>query len=281
MQGRWTGFGAMLLLVVANGCAMQPHRTQSSLTGPRLVVSMTVQGSPLTGIGINPVYYYFFVINYAVNLPNQQPTPMGTQAAPGPVAVFVPNGGPTGFVASSDGSTFGYSDYVEFNNTLTQGSGFGLFHFVHPNPNNLQEVQTAFNGQPAQYAVVNGTTLQFTIYLTQLIKAYDQEHQINQTQAQMVQQAQQIQFLQVNFIATNTLDNTPGAAKATDALGTGFNSNYLILDLGQTLTSGGSINNGNAPQQVREPIGDVFTSGNVSADPSLDISDWSIQYFTQ
>src|SRR5579871_5141962 len=73
MQGRWTGFGAMLLLVVANGCAMQPHRTQSSLTGPRLVVSMTVQGSPLTGIGINPVYYYFFVINYAVNLPNQQP----------------------------------------------------------------------------------------------------------------------------------------------------------------------------------------------------------------
>jgi|SRR5579884_2256858 len=267
----WTTLGALLLLTLASGCAMQPPTTQTSFTGPRLVVTMTVQNNPLTGNGIYPAYYYFFVINYAVNLPGQTATSAGNPGAPGPVAIFQPTGGPNGFVASSDGSTFGYSDYVEYNGALPYG--FGLFHFIHPNPSNPQEVELVSNGQPAQYTLLNNSTLQFTIYLTQLVHASNP----GLTPTQELQQAQGIKYLQVNFITTNTI-NPSAPAKATDALGPIPDSNYLTLILGQLPANGQVINNQNAPPSV-QLSGNVYTYGNTSPDPSLELTGWSIQYF--
>src|SRR5207237_6997232 len=100
--------GALLLLTLANGCAMQPpSNNTNAFTGPRLVVRMTYQGSQaLGGYGINPYYYYFFVINYAVTPQGSSTVNLaGNKQAPGPVPVVTPGPGPNGFVIGSDGST--------------------------------------------------------------------------------------------------------------------------------------------------------------------------------
>ena len=278
-----TALVALLLLILADGCAMQPPTNPNSFSGPHLVVTMSVQGSTeLGGYGINPSYYYFFVINYAYKPPNQtQATPAGIKGAPGPIAIFQPIGGSNGFVASSDGSTNGYTDFVEYNESLTTGNGYGLWHFVHNNPNVPEEVQPAWYGQPAIYTVPTSTSLQFTIYLTQLVQNYNREHGLNPSPAAVLAQAQQIEYLQVNFIATNTIAPSP-TAKETDALGYGPNSNYLILDLGHSPTPGGELDNGNAPASLLEQPNDVYNypSGTIGGgDPSLDLTGWSIQYF--
>jgi hypothetical protein len=232
----------------------------------------------LTGTGINPNYYYFFVINYAVTPPGGTTVNLaGNKQAPGPVPVIAPGLGPNGFVIGSDGSTYGFSDYVEYN-VPSQPLGYGLYHIQHtPTTSNPQAYMAVSKGAPAQYvtpATAGGNTLQFTLYLSQLIQASTGENL-----AQANAQASQVRYLQINIISTNTLSQLPSAMKMTDGLGQGAPSTFLNLDL--TTIVGGSISNSQHPLGVYEPSGDVVVYNGSGADPSLDLVDWSIQYVTQ
>jgi len=158
------------LLLLPAGCAKAPSSgITSPVSGPQLLISMTVAGT------INPSYYYFVLFN--VN-----DTPSQNNSGPtGPVPVVAPPYG-NGFAAGA------ITNFVEHNSGVPGGTGFGFYGFSDP-----KLLQPSYLGS-SQYLVTSqaiGSTLSFQLPLVYLA-----------TSAITVDQ---IQTLQINFVATNTI----------------------------------------------------------------------------
>lgn len=247
----------LAILLAAGGCARLPP-SKTTLSGKRLHVSIRFR-SP-----INPNNHYFFLINNA-----------GDQNAHGPVPVLDPPYG-NGFATGSGGGTAGFTDFVRFDSLQPQG--YALYHALgDPNRSNF-----IFEGQPVAFTAPDGgdprsaNLLQFDIDLSQLIVDGNGAPLPDAAQAKSLANA--IRFLQVNFIATDVVprDVATPVVKQTDSLGDSRTllgaSSFLVIDVTQT----GRIydNAAFAGQAIAEPdFLDIF-NGN---DPSLDITDWSIE----
>ena len=267
----------LLFLPLSLSCARLPPSV-SGFTGRRLRVTMTFSSTMQSGF-----FYYFLLNKYG---------PTGTQNANGPVPVFGPvlgqtgsfgNGYATSSSSSSTGSIsglpdYGITDFVLFHSGVP--NGIGLYHYTD-DPNKQQT--------PPNYAMpfnvilpsasdpdINsaaGKTLQFDLYISQLVTD-------TTDQAAKNQEAQNIEWLQVNMVATNVrpTDPTSSVLKEVDAfgntLGSGTNSSaqtFLTIHLTENRTYSSSDNVSN----LQEPINDVYPGGN--SEPSLDLQSWSIQ----
>lgn len=111
-------------------------------------------------------------------------------------------------------------------------------------------------------------TLQFDLYISQLVTDTN-----DQTARNL--EAQKIQFLQVNIVATNHIPITPdNALKEVDAFGDTAHPNnqqFLTLDLTQSKTYLPEDN----VSTLQERTGDVYPPGTTNT--SLDLVSWSIQ----
>lgn len=210
----------LLALLASGGCARLPP-SQNTLSGRRLLVTLRFRQP------INPFYSYFFLINNAAN-----------QNAPGPVPVLIPPYG-NGF-ATGPGGQPGFTDFVRFDNQQVQG--ISVYHVVRDANNNENYVRT---GRPVTVTPVTTdpslTTsfqLQFALDLSQLIT--DANGNPLADQAEAVNQAKNIRFLQVNAVATSIVpvDPTTPVTKLTDSFGdtrTQFGaSSWLTLDTSQS-----------------------------------------------
>ncbi len=265
--GGRTAFSVLLILVIvlfSGGCAQLPPN-QNNLSGKRLIVTMTFR-SP-----INPLYHYYFLINNA-----------GSQNAPGPIPVLLPPYG-NGFATGSNGGTTGFTDFVVFDNLQPQG--YGLYH-VTPNTNPPLS-QFTYTSAPLSFTTPDptnpntATKLQFIIDLSQIVRDANGNTFTNPTQAATA--AKQIQWLQINIVATNILpvDVTTPVDKHVDSLGdtqTAIGAtSFLTLNVQQLSTVQNSTSVGTS---IYEPSTyDVYPPG--SNDPQLDLVDWSIQVVQQ
>lgn len=265
----FSALGALLLLTLLGGCAQQPP-TQNALSGRRLRVTMNFYRP------VSPSYYYFFVINYA-----SAKSVAGDNTAPGPVPILLPPFTPTGFVIGSDGSTFGFTDYMEFSGAQPASTGgYELYHVVHNSSTNPQEINSIPTGGPVAFTPQdpNATSgqIQFEIDLAQLVRDTNGNALADQNQA--INQARQIRYLEVNIIATDTISFS-APEKWVDSMGdnrsTTAASTYLILDL-QTKSSWRDTDT----PDLKEPTGDVFLYNSSAADPAIDLTSWTIQYVT-
>ena len=248
----------MLLLLLPAGCAKSPAGGGSSpVSGPQLIISMTVNGT------LNPNYYYYVVLN--VN--NAQGPGPGT----GPVPSYFPPYG-NGFAGGS------FTNYVEYHGSQAGGTNFGYYGVT---ANLLTPVPLGSSRLISPQ--VNGQTLSFQLPLAYL----DSE---NFT-------ADKINDIEINFIATNVIPaptDTLVPTKAFDALyqsnTLGNNSKFLTL---LVRDPGGAVQSKieqNSTLNI-EPTGDVAQSdGSGNSVPatstsdittSLDISDFSIQLVAQ
>jgi hypothetical protein len=259
-------FGTLAALCMTLSCARQPPNG-TAFSGKRLRVIMTFRQA------INPIYHYFLVINKQGTFGTSI-----TSGAIGPVPVIVPavNGSfGNGFATGSDSSAHGFTDYVEF----TQGN-FNLYHIGQ------DTLQGPFipEGHPVSVTpYANGaTSLQFDLDLGQLV--YNTNN-LPLSPADAANIALQIQYLQVNIIATDTTSTSPDLShKEVDALGdtssrTG-QQNFLELDLRTPRIYQSSDNS----QSAEPSSNDVFVYPQDSVgtgDASLDLVDWSMQIVQQ
>lgn len=210
-------------------------------TGAQLIVSMTVAGR------INPAFSYFVLFN-TTNSPT---------TSTGPIPV----------VASPWGNGFAAGQFTQFvRYDSTQGSaGYGVYSVVPGS--NLRSFQ--FLGSPLQFTPPgdSGSTLQFRIPLSQL--------------AVSGISADQIQNLQINFIATNSTptDANTSATKLFDALGDARQVGGVNNPI--TISTAQSHIYQNSDSVTPEPSGDVTEAGNgvfqTTSEPDLDIVNWSVE----
>ncbi|MFN3690601.1 MAG: hypothetical protein ACK4UU_06730 [Fimbriimonadales bacterium] len=193
----------------------------------RIVVEVQVAGR------IRPDYHYFVLFNLS-NDPTGQA---------GPVPVVAPPWG-NGFAAGA------FTHFMRFDN-LQPAGGYALYR-VQPNTN-LSVFQYLGAPRLSEPVGAESNRLRFEIDLTQLIP--------NPVDAQ------QMQFIQLNIIATDRVPIDPNdtAPKVVDALGDPAQgvSQYLNLRIDQNRIVR------NADTSL-EPRGDV-------ADPDLDIVDWRVE----
>ena len=159
-----------LLLLLPAGCAKSPSGGGTSpVSGPQLIVTMTVAGN------INPNYYYYILFNV-----NNTPGPDNTSVT-GPVPVVAAPYG-NGYAAGA------FTNYVEYNSGQPGGTNFNYYAPI-ASTNLLQSVTLGQSRliQP----LVQGNTLTFQLPLAYL--------------ATSTVTADQINSLQVNFIATNVV----------------------------------------------------------------------------
>jgi hypothetical protein len=233
------------------GCAKAPSGVTGT-SGTQLIVSMTVSGK------IRSDYYYFVLFN-----------PITTPAAStGPVPVVAPPWG-NGFAAGA------FTAYLRYDGSQPY-SNYGIYTVVAGS--NL--LQSQGPGAPTQYTPVQqdpgtgqltGNTIQFQIPLSQIA-------------ATSGLTVSQIQYVQVNFVATNRIpvnptDTTP---KLFDALGDPRTSGGLNDPVTLAVTQAGLFQNSN--QITPESSGDVgeFVNGSFQSneDPDLDITNWTIEVRT-
>ena len=250
----------VLLLLLPTGCAKSPSSGSTSpVSGPQLIVTMTVAGN------INPNYYYYILFNV-----NNTPGP-GNTSATGPVPVvtsaeFVGNG----FAAGA------FTNYVEYNSGQPGGTNFNYYAPI-ANTNLLQSVTLGQSRliQP----LVQGNTLTFQLPLAYL--------------ATSTVTADQINSLQVNFIATNVVPVTGQeitTAKYFDCLypPQQAGSSYVTLpirDVNGTLLTrffsntndGVNEGSGDVAQYVNDaPVVVTGTTSDGVTTNDLDITNWSI-----
>ena len=243
------------------GCANQPPN-QNMLSGKRLKVTATFSGF------INPSYHYFFLINNA-----------GNRNAHGPVAVFHPPYG-NGFATGSGGAADGFTDFVQFDSAQPGNAGYSLYHVISgSNLSRFSNPVNPINAARPNPSDITGKTLQFEIDLSQLITDANGNTLSTAGAATM---ARNLQYLQVNFIATDripidaaTEQNTRVDSLGDTRSGAGRGS-FLIVDLLQNTT----YDNTHASfDGVQEPS-DYDVSG-PDVEPSLDLRDWSVQISQQ
>ena len=243
------------------GCANQPPN-QNMLSGKRLKVTATFSGF------INPSYHYFFLINN-----------VGDRNAHGPVAVFhAPYG--NGFATGSGGNADGFTDFVQFDGVQPGNAGYSLYHVIRgSNLSRFSNPVNPINAARPNLSDITGKTLQFEIDLSQLITDANGNPLSTADSATM---ARSLQYLQVNFIATDripidaaTEQNTRVDSLGDTRSGAGRGS-FLIVDLTQNTT----YDNMRASfDGVQEPS-DYDVSG-PDVEPSLDLRDWSVQISQQ
>lgn len=261
---RRLGLAACLLgsLPLLCGCANLPPSSSGSktLSGKRISVTVRFSGN------INPLYHYYFLINYDTTTTSSV---TGNQSANGPIPVLGPlviNGSQTygnGFATSAVG-TGGFTDFVRF-----EGNQYRLLHVVG------DPIQSNFvdEGQPVAFTLPtssNPSVLHFEIDLAQLV-VNSSGGSIDATQA--VNQANQIQWLQVNMVATDVVptNQTTIVAKQVDALGNtqAGQTGFLNLNVTDVRTYTNSDASGTA---VEPSSNDVYTNSLGTPDPSLDIT---------
>ncbi len=222
---------------------------------------------------LNPYYHYYFLINY-----DQSQGPTGNKNASGPLAVFTPpltNSPTNGFAASSTGNaTAGFTDFVRF-----EGNAYTLWHVSSSDPTGRTFLP---EGQPLNPGLPTPTNpvLTFDIDLSQFVIAASP---IAMAPSDVENQARNIQYLQVNIVATNYVptDTMLAAYKEADSLGdtqspTGRGS-FLSLDVLHATV----FNNSNNTSASAEPsYDDVWTSDGSTGEESLDIRDYSITVTT-
>lgn len=272
------------LLLAAGGCARLPP-SQNALSGVRLRVTLRF-GAP-----INPLYYYYFLVNNA-----------GDRQAPGPIPVLGPISGQSygnGFATGSTPGSSGFTDFVLFTAEVNQypGSrargGYGVYHVVRSGATDQGEANNranlratgapvAFTTPPSDPGDLQSAVLQFEIDLSQLIT--DPSGQPLSDPAQAANLARAIRYLQTNVVATNItpVDPQTSIIKLVDSLGdtSGGQGYYFTLDVGQ----GGLWPSGPSDPRVQtslEPSSNdiyIFPPGaNVPRDPALDLRDWRIE----
>ncbi len=194
----------------------------------RLVIEMQVAGR------IRPEYHYFVLFNLS-NDPTGQA---------GPVPVLVPPWG-NGFAGGA------FTHFMRFDRFQPQAR-YALYRVVQGT--NLSVFE--FLGVPISVQPVSAESnrLRFEILLTQFIP--DPED------------AQAMQFIQLNFIATDRVpidpnDTTP---KVSDALGAPGLGQYLNLRIDQ--------------DRIIRNLDTGLESGGDVADPDLDIVDWRVEVRT-
>ncbi len=270
---RWFALPMLALLPLSLSCARLPPSV-SGFTGRRIRVTMTFNGT------MQSAFYYYFLIN--------RYGPTGTLNANGPVPVLgtlpgqngsLGNGYATGSNASSTGTIsglpdYGITDFVLFHSP--QQNNIGLYHYTadpntQPTPPNYSR---PFNVVLPSSSSVDidpnaAKTLQFDLYISQLVTDTTDTTARNQ-------EAQNIQYLQVNIVSTNVTPITANenVFKEVDAFGDTLHPNsqqFLTIDLTQNKTYTSTDNISTLP----EPTNDVFPGGN--SEPSLDLISWSIQ----
>ncbi|MBC8143044.1 MAG: hypothetical protein H7Y38_16590 [Armatimonadetes bacterium] len=246
---------ATLLTCFAASCAKVPTNTDD--TPSRLVeVTVTLRGA------VNPQYYYFVLIHRTDDF---------TEAGPAPVVAPPWN---NGFAASSQQDTQGFVAAVVYNQ-FGGLSGYEVYR-VPTDTNNMPTARpyeigaglTGFTslGQPFQSTVpqTGEQTLRFRIDLARLPNP-------------------DARYMKINLLATNNLPAgvDPNSPKLWDALGDGSGTGdvgslnaFLTLDV----TQNQRIDNSNRT----EPASDVRDHlGPLIDEPSLDITDYSIQILSQ
>ncbi|GEM_PF-3297069 len=252
------------------GCARLPPN-QNSQSGRRLIVEMRFKGP------VDPRVFYYFLINYDTST-----GVAGNLNAPGPVGVYIAPYG-NGFATGSGGGQVGFTDFVRYS-SFEQNGIPNLYHVLRT------------TGQAETYDFTGGTlnvqinrdlsnpasrTLRFEIDLSQLPRDSNGQR-LPDDEASAI--ARQIQFLQVNILATDrvpaTDDNLPKLVDAfgeTAGQGNPFSfgegvQSFLTLDL-RTVSR---IYRSDDPQQfnANEPAYEDVFSG---YDPSVDLEFWSIQ----
>lgn len=257
-------------------CAKLPPG-QTNLSGRRIHVVMRFASQPQAN------FYYFFCINkYGTQ---------GTSGANGPVAVLGPavsqnagygNGFVTGSSANTTGSIsglpdYGVTDFVLYNSSVP--NGIGLYHFTaNPNQQTLGQLipTKPLNAVlPTNASVDDATgqrTIAFDIDMVQLVT--DQP-----TTALAIAEAQKIQYLQVNIIATNVVPMTqtfPGL-KEVDAMGDGTDTSQYSIFLQINLNQANSyLSTTGFGQLSPEPTGDVYPLNDHPDQQSLDLEYWEV-----
>ncbi len=246
---------AAFLTLLSASCAKVPTATNNATS--RLVeVSVTLRGA------VNPQYYYFVLIHRTDDF---------TEAGPAPVVAPPWN---NGFAASSQQNTQGFVGAVVYSQ-FGGLSGYEVYR-VPTDANNVPTARpyeigaglTGFTslGQPDQSTVpqTGERTLRFRIDLARLP---------NPT----------ARYLKINLLATNNLPAgvDPNAPKLWDALGDGSGTGdvgslntFLTLDVTQNQRLDNS-NRTEPANDVRDHLGPLID------EPSLDISDYSIQILSQ
>ena len=230
----------VVFLLLPLGCAKSPPGASTS--GPQLIVTMTVAGS------INPQFFYFILFNNAND----------STGSNGPIPVISAPWG-NGFAAGRTADA-GLTQFVRYDPSQPQG-GFGVYSVVPGT--SLRSFQ--YLGTPVQESV-SSNTLQFRIPLSQLATTAVPVGSIN--------------YLQINFLATNSIPVDPNytGTKYFDALGSstdvGSINDYISISTAQNGIYQNSDKN-------LEPSGDVAEAGNgvyrPINEPDLDIVNWSVE----
>lgn len=193
----------------------------------RIAVEVRVAGR------IRPDYHYFVLFNLSNDATGQV----------GPVPVVAPPWG-NGFAAGA------FTHFMQFDN-LQPAGGYGLYRVV-PNTN-LSVFQYLGAPRLSEPVGAQSDRLRFEIDLTQFIPDPND--------------AQQIQFIQLNIIATDRIPTDPNdlTPKVVDALGdpTLGVSQYLNLRINQNRI----VRNADTNLEPRDDV----------RDPDLDIVDWRVE----
>ncbi len=236
-------------------CAKVPDAA-STVRRRYIDVTMTLRGA------VNPNYYYFALIHRT-----------DVYSDPGPVPVVAPPWN-NGFAAASQTDAQGFVAAVVYSN-FGGLSGYEVYR-VPTDANNAPtakpyQIGTGLSGfvslgQPDQYTTpqTGERVLRFRLDLSRLPNP-------------------NARYLKLNLLATNNLPAgvDPNAPKLWDALGNGSGggdvgslNTFLTLDVTQDQRQDNS--NGLEPaNDVRDHLGPLVD------EPSLDITDWSVQVLSQ
>ncbi|MBC8138880.1 MAG: hypothetical protein H8F28_23625 [Fibrella sp.] len=247
--------GVLLLTTALTSCAKVP--TDTNTTASRLIeVTMTLNGA------VNPNYYYFALIHR---------TDENSDAGPVPVVAPPWN---NGFAAASQANQQGFVGTVVYSN-FGGLSGYEVYR-VPTDANNAPtarpyEIGAGLGGfvsvgQPDQSTPpqTGERILRFRLDLARLPNP-------------------NARYLKLNLLATNNLPAgvDPNAPKLWDALGDGQGggdvgslNTFITIDVTQDQRRDNSA--GTEPQNdVRDHLGPLIN------EPSLDITDWSVQVLSR
>lgn len=231
---------AVASIITLTGCARFPDTLPT--TGKQLVVTMQVRGriNPLDPNQPNVLRHYFVAID------------SDAQESTGPVAVYAPPYGGTGWVttntppASPGGQLQGLTSFLRYDAANPQGSIYGIIpgsSFLNVTPPQ----------PPIRYEILQGgSAIRFVIDFSQIETAAIPAGDITQ--------------LNVNFITANALpvSNVFVESRQTDGLGAS-GQDFVTIDTSQDRIYSGQ---------------DYDALNLTPTDPDLDITSWQIEVQT-
>jgi hypothetical protein len=271
---KWRFLGLVSLAVMAcaicGGCARAPA---GNGVGPRLVV--TLRFNPTNTGGINPLYYYYFLIRNA-------PDTEGINPTNGPIPVVLAPYAGNGFATDlhPGGGTAAFTDFVLFGGGgQPTSSGYGFYHvagYLHGDPNNPTTFR--LRGDPdfaARPTTTDPNTLTFELSLSRL------RADTGECDATKPGDCPTARFLTINVVATTKLPSDPQQTdpqKFTDAFGDQSSllaptfNNPITIDTSQVGTVYQSTTS--PGDRFYEPDNDTFPA---RSDPAIELVAWQIQ----